>query len=424
MSTVASRARLDRIHIEKKEATKKLPKNNRHIFSGFRNRGAGNMRYVARSSAFSPFGGRLTGFTKAWTEITRDPWVLNTVAFGLHTDFLATAGQYKIPDNAATSAEHSSIIDQEIKSLLMKGAIEKCKVIGFVSPFFIVPKSTGTWRPIINLRALDNFIPHHHFKMEGVNTVRHMIRPGDWLGKVDLKDAYFTVALDKRQRQFFQFRWRKQLYQYISMPFGLNLAPWAFRKLLKPVISGLRQRGIRIVNYLDDILIMAHSEKEVHRAFGEVLKLITTLGFVIHSEKSVLIPTQRLEYLGLVIDTVAMTFSLPLDKRTKLLGLCGAALGKKATFLRELAAILGLLNWAVQTVNFAPAHFRALQHARNKSARLSDDLSSRVHLPAAAREDLNWWLTKADYTICRPIIASPPSLTIFSDASLTGWGAS
>ena len=116
------------------------------------------MRYVARLSAFSPFRSRLTGFTKAWTEITLDPWVLNTVALGLHTDFLAIPGQYKIPDNVATSAKHSSIIDHEIKSLLLKGAIEKCKVIGFVTLFFIVPKSSGTWCPIINLRALNNFM--------------------------------------------------------------------------------------------------------------------------------------------------------------------------------------------------------------------------------------------------------------------------
>ena len=71
------------------------------------------------------------------------------------------------------------------------------------------------------------------------------------------------------------------------MPFGFNLAPYAFKKLLKPVVSCLRRRGIRIVIYLDDILIIAHSEEEAHRAFGEVLELITTLGFVIHDEKSV-----------------------------------------------------------------------------------------------------------------------------------------
>lgn len=35
------------------------------------------------------------------------------------------------------------------------------------------------------------------------------------------------------------------------MPFGLGPAPGVFTKLLKPIVSFLRQRGVRLVIYID-----------------------------------------------------------------------------------------------------------------------------------------------------------------------------
>ena len=42
-------------------------------------------------------------------------------------------------------------------------------------------------------------------------------------------------------------------------PLRLSKCPRVFTKLLKPVLSILRQRGIRLIVYLDDILLMAPS---------------------------------------------------------------------------------------------------------------------------------------------------------------------
>lgn len=297
-------------------------------------------------------------------------------------DFISTPTQQKIPRNAAMNDLQIEICDGEISSLLQKGAVSPSDGAGFISGFFVVPKSSGGWRPIINLKGLNQFIPHQHFKMEGVNTVRHTVRLGDWLAKIDLKDAYLTVALDPEQRHLFQFRWRGKFFKFISMPFGLGPAPGVFTKLLKPIASFLRQRGLRLVVYLDDILVVSHSKESAQEAVKQVTALFISLGFVIHEEKSVMVPTQSLEYIGLVIDTAALTFSLPPKKVDKLLRMCTLAYTSNSPSLKDLASLLGVLNWAVHSVNYAPAHYRNLQafYAKRSKA-VKGDLLTQFPLP-------------------------------------------
>jgi hypothetical protein len=91
-----------------------------------------------------------------------------------------------------------------------------------------------------------------------------------------------------------------------------------FTKLLKPIVSFLRQLFFRLVIYLDDILIIGHSKESAEEVVNQVFHLFVSLGFVIHKEKSIMSPTQSIEYISLGTDTIAMTFSLPQKKVEKL----------------------------------------------------------------------------------------------------------
>ena len=62
--------------------------------------------------------------------------------------------------------------------------------------------------------------------------------------------------------------------------------------------------------YLDDILIMAPTKEQCLEQAQLIIGLLEKLGYVINREKSVLEPTQRLEYLGFVINTVEMKLFL------------------------------------------------------------------------------------------------------------------
>ena len=114
---------------------------------------------------------------------------------------------------------------------------------GFYSNIFLVPKKSGGQR-LINLKALNQFIHPEHFKMEGIHTLRDLMRPGDWLGKMDLKDAYLVIPIDQTHRDYLRFQFVGKTYHFTCLPFGLSSAPWVFTKTLKPALALLRARGV------------------------------------------------------------------------------------------------------------------------------------------------------------------------------------
>ncbi len=100
------------------------------------------------------------------------------------------------------------IIESKIAALLGKRAIQETHEIGFISSIFTIPNiSAGFW-PVINLKALNNFVAYNHFKMEGLSTVKSIIQPNDWLAKIDLTDAYLTVPMHQSHHRFFQLHGR------------------------------------------------------------------------------------------------------------------------------------------------------------------------------------------------------------------------
>jgi len=83
---------------------------------------------------------------------------------------------------------------------------------------------------------------------------------------------------------------------------------------LKPVVGALHQLGIRIVVYLDDMLLMAQSKEILKQHLATVLHTLIGLGFIVNTSKSVFTPTQELEFLGFLPNTLSMMISLSQKK--------------------------------------------------------------------------------------------------------------
>lgn len=381
---------------------------------------------------FSPpsslVGGRLRFFRAAWAGITKDPWILNGVEEGFLLEFETVPIFPDVPGRIGMSAEMESVCDREVDDLLAKGAVREIVdgSPGYVSSFFCVPKKgRDLYRPIVNLKGLNYFLSYEHFKMEGLVTVRGLLRKNDWMVKVDLKDAYLTVPIHPSHHKFLRFLWRDRIFEFNCLTFGLASAPRWFTKIVKVAVAQLRERGLRMVVYLDDILLINESREGVLADLSFLLTTFESLGFIINWRKSDIVPSRAMEYLGVLWNTELLTCALPGEKVDSIGSSCLNILSLDRVRLSALASVLGSFVWAVAAVPFAQAHCRSLQSQFIKESRRVDgDLTSFCRLTVESRRELLWWSGELALVNGRRFAQQEPDLIIFSDASLTGWGAS
>ena len=146
------------------------------------------------------------------------------------------------------------------------------------------------------------------------------------------------------------------------MMFGLSVAPRRFTKLMKEPIRIIRFCNIRIVIYIDDMLLMGSSIQEILTARDSVLYLIAALGLTINWDKSVLEPTQSIVFLGILLETTNLTFRIPPSKIQTLKTLCKTTDKEEHITTRKLASIMGSLMAISPAFTPAPIHLRSLQH--------------------------------------------------------------
>ena len=69
---------------------------------------------------------------------------------------------------------------------------------------------------------------------------------------------------------------------------------------------------------MDDSLLAGESFEECLDNIRATFKMLSDLGFFIHPDKSVFTPSQVIECLGFIINTIQMTLSLTEKKKQKI----------------------------------------------------------------------------------------------------------
>ena len=88
--------------------------------------------------------------------------------------------------------------------------------------------------------------------------------------------------------------WEGVIYEYTCLPNGLTSGPRIFSKLLKPMYSALRKLGHTNVAYIDYSFLQSDTYEECVKNVSDTLQLADDLGFTVHKQKSVVIPTQQI----------------------------------------------------------------------------------------------------------------------------------
>ena len=131
-----------------------------------------------------------------------------SVVKGYVIPFLKVPVQRNIRKQVTASKTQELLINQEILEILDKGAIKKVEhqlPDQFLSNILLIKTKDERNRPCINLKALNKFIPYKHSKMESFHCLKYLLEENDFLCKIDLKDAYFSMPLWMSSRKFVRF---------------------------------------------------------------------------------------------------------------------------------------------------------------------------------------------------------------------------
>ena len=371
-----------------------------------------------------PVGGRLAHFQNRWGAITEDSWVLSVVRKGYKIPFVNKP--FLSPTPIFLQQTESLALVKEVNKLLHKGAVEKIEPEGprFYSRIFLVPKKNGKLRLIIDLSRLNTFLDIQSFRMETANKVRQTIQPNDWAFSLDLTDAYLHVPIHRQSRKYLRFCLKGQTYQFKALPFGLATSPCVFTRLMVAIATYLRKRAIVLFPYLDDWLVRNQVHQEILRDRQFKIELIMSLGLIINEEKSDLVPSQNFVFIGMEFLTYKNIVRVPLDRVQGILDLLLWFKKQKQVSARVFLSLLGKLSAAAQFVVLGKLHLHPLQmalFAQWKPHVLP--LEYPILLNAPIRKHLEWWDNKGRFISGVTLKPSLPTHSLFTDASLSGWGA-
>ena len=258
--------------------------------------------------------------------------------------------------------------------------------------------------------------------METTQSVLDSIQKGDWMVSMDMSDAYFHIPIHQSSRKYLRFTFNLRTFQFKALCFGLTTAPQVFTRVLAPLAKIVHLAGFQILLYLDDWLVIGRSREEVLRAKEFVMTLAQELGILINLEKSSLVPTQVINYLGMTIDTDRFWVS-PTEKRTdsarQILERFLASEGQQA---KAWQSLLGHLSSLEKFIPGSRLRMRPLQFFLNKTWD-RESQSTLIPVPPDLKIYLEWWLSPQRLTKGLALQKKNPDLRLFSDASRQGWGA-
>ncbi|XP_063775051.1 uncharacterized protein LOC134910673 [Pseudophryne corroboree] len=370
-------------------------------------------------------GARLRNFSAQWDLSQVDPWVFQVISQGYRLEF-ETSPPCRFLKSAlpATPSAREAVL-VAIQKLYSQQVIVKVPLLqqgkGYYSTMFVVPKPDGSVRPILNLKSLNTYIKRFKFKMESLRAVIASLDEGDYMVSLDIKDAYLHVPIYPPHQEYLRFVVQDCHYQFQTLPFGLSTAQRVFTRVMAEMMILLRKKGVLIIPYLDDLLIKARSKLVVGVALSR--EVLQQHGWILNIPKSQLVPTTRLLFLGMILDTDQKRVFLPVEKAEELSSLVRDILKPGQVSVHQCTRVLGKMVASYEAIPFGRFHARTFQwDLLDKWSRSHLQMQQRITLSARTRVSLLWWLQRAHLLEGRRF-GIQDWVLVTTDASLRGWGA-
>ena len=164
-------------------------------------------------------------------------------------------------------------------------------------PVVPVKKKDGTIRIAIDYRKLNKISRKDAYPMPRIDDLLSKIKNARIFSRLDLKQGYYQIELEKSDKEKTAFRFDNKLYQFTRMPFGLCSAPQTFVRMMNKLFASDNEN---VLIYMDDCLIFSQNEKEHIGHLEKVFKTFASGGLRLNEAKCEFFKTS-VEFLGFEI---------------------------------------------------------------------------------------------------------------------------
>ena len=152
------------------------------------------------------------------------------------------------------------------------------------SPLLLVPKSDGSFRPVVDFRALNDLTVDECFPVPALEEVLRNIRSNTKVfSSNDPAKGNFQIPLHPNSRHIMAFSSSVGHYEFVRLPMGLKSALLTFARLMTCVLQDLMDDSI--LSYLDDILICSDSIESHIDKLKSVFERLENAGLTIKPSK-------------------------------------------------------------------------------------------------------------------------------------------
>ena len=179
------------------------------------------------------------------------------------------------------------------------------------------------------------------------NIVSEVLRLGKGcqIFKVDISRAFRHVPIDSGDLDLLGLHWGDYFLNF-SLPFGFKHGSFIFQRLSDAVRFIMAQEKHSTWNHIDDFLCVSTPAK-IQASYVRLQGLLAELSLTV-SAKKLVPPSTKVVCLGILVDTVHQSISIPLEKLDTIKLTCTQWASKVTCSKRELQSLLGSLLYMCQ----------------------------------------------------------------------------
>ena len=269
-----------------------------------------------------------------------------------------------------------------------------------ISPFMTRPKPSSDHRRVI----IDLSYPKGQSVNQGVSSEQYLntafilslptidnitqkIRKygkGSLIYKIDISRAFRHVKIDPDSYFLLGLKLDKYFLD-TCLPFGYRHGSAIFQRISDSIRYIMAESGYSLTNYIDDLVGNA-TVSQTEPAFQKLKNLLQELGLTI-SETKLVAPTTKCVCLGIEVDTVNSTLSIPQQKLAEILTVCQQWENKNKCTRKELQSLLGSLLYIAKCVRYSRNFLNRMLELLRQTHK-----DTTINLTPGFIQDLAWFL--------------------------------